>query len=176
MTDAEPAARKDDDRCLHQIVADLARAYPDRPAVSCGASALTYGELNRNANRLARYLSQFGLREPSIGLLLPRSAEFVTAALAVLKAGGNYVPLDPDYPAERLQAMLTAARCPVVISMTEVIGRLPAGTDVVRVNLDRLAAGLARLSRTDPAGLVHPDGLAYTMFTSGSTGVPKGVM
>jgi amino acid adenylation domain-containing protein len=176
MTEHGPVTDKLGDMCVHQLVEIRATTDPDRVAVVCGDQVLTYGELSRRTNRLAHHLSRFGLRQPSIGILLPRSVEFVVAALAVLKAGGSYVPLDADYPVSRLHAMLTAAQCPVVISATPLLGHLPGNCDARTVCMDTLAGQLAGLPDTDLAVPVHPDTLAYTMFTSGSTGIPKGVM
>ncbi len=180
MTDTDLAvdgvAGPHEDRCLHQLVEAEAAAHPDRVAVVRGDQAIGYAELNRRANRLAHHLIGLGPDGPAVGLLLPRSAEFVVAALAVLKAGGNYVPLDADYPAERLRLMLAAARCPVVIGTTALLAGLPARAGVHQVALDAPHVPSAELPDTDPRLPAHPDALAYTMFTSGSTGVPKGVM
>ncbi len=180
MTEEDPAAALAaglaDERCLHHLVEARATEHPDRVAVVCGEQRLTYAELNGRANRLARHLAGFGLGRPTVGLLLHRSVEFVVAALAVLKAGGNYVPLDADYPAERLRLMLDAARCPVVVSTTGLLAGLPQDAGVRTVAVDGQARDLAELPDDDLGLAVHPDDLAYTMFTSGSTGVPKGVM
>ena len=176
MTDDGPAADSAMDMCVHQLVEAVAAAHPDRVAVVCGEQALTYAELNGRADQLASHLAGFAFDRPAAGLLLPRSAEFVVAALAVLKAGGNYVPLDPDYPADRLRFMLEAARCPVVVGTAELLGALPQGTGVRTVAVDASGGSRAVASGTGPAVPAHPDTLAYTMFTSGSTGAPKGVM
>lgn len=164
---------------VHRLIEAHAAARPDHVAVVAGARVLTYGELNRHANRVAHHLKGLGPDGTAVGLLLPRSVEFVIAALAVLKAGLHYVPLDVDYPAKRLSAMLAAARCPIVISTTGLSGilpDLPEGTDSHVVHVDVLAEHLTAFPDTDLALPVHPQSLAYTMFTSGSTGVPKGVM
>ncbi|HEV2345838.1 MAG TPA: non-ribosomal peptide synthetase [Actinocrinis sp.] len=162
--------------CVHQLIEAQAAARPNHIAVVAGVQTLTYRELNKHANQLARHLSGLGPDGTAVGLLLPRSAEFVIAALAVLKAGQHYIPLDADYPAKRLSAMLAAARCPIMISTTSLSANLPEGTDSYVVRLDALAERLTTFPDTDLALPVHPESLAYTMFTSGSTGVPKGVM
>jgi len=162
--------------CVHELVEARASAHPSHVAVECGDQVLTYRELSERTSRLAHYLASIGFPNPSVGILLPRSAEFVIAALAALKVGGSYTPLDADYPLPRLKAMITAARCPIVITATPLLGSLPAGCELVPVCLDTLDTTLAALPADGPSIPVHPDLLAYTMFTSGSTGVPKGVM
>lgn|GEM_PF-4063689 len=169
----EPTERDKYASCLHQLVEALALAQPDRDAVTAGGQSLSYAELNRRANLLAHRLAGFGHTAPAIGILLPRSADFVVAALAVLKAGGNYVPLDGEYPTARLESMVAAAGCRLVVTSDALADRLSqAAVPLVMAASDQPAAGSA--GNLDLP--VHPDALAYTMFTSGSTGVPKGTM
>jgi amino acid adenylation domain-containing protein len=176
------------EQCVHDVVAAHAAGRPDRVAVVADGLRLTYGELDRRAGRLAARLRRRGVRPGSVvGLLVPRSAEFVIAALAVLKAGACYLPLDPGYPADRLRLMLSTAACGTVLSTEELRGQLPDGADVELVapagGPEDPAGGPAAADGgpEDPAGPVdrapvHPDDVAYTMFTSGSTGTPKAVM
>ncbi|MGE7438289.1 amino acid adenylation domain-containing protein, partial [Kitasatospora sp. NPDC001175] len=151
---------------------------PDAPALLFQDTVLSYAELDRRANRLARLLIGRGVGPESVvALLLPRSAELVVAALAVLKAGAAYLPVDPEYPAERI-AYLFADGAP---RLTVVDGRtaasLPAGTehvDLDEAGLDGFAAdAVTDRDRLGVLGLQHP---AYVIYTSGSTGRPKGVV
>jgi|HubBroStandDraft_1064217.scaffolds.fasta_scaffold24365_3 amino acid adenylation domain-containing protein len=151
--------------CVHQLVAANA---PGRLALVSGEETLTYGELEARANQLAHRLAGLGIsRGDTVAVLLDRSPAFVIAALAILKAGGNYLPLNPRYPASRLDAMVTSAGVSVVITAPRLVDRVPAGAAAC------LASGEG--PQRDPRIAVHPDDLAYTMFTSGSTGTPKGV-
>ncbi|WP_258563538.1 non-ribosomal peptide synthetase, partial [Streptomyces phytophilus] len=133
------------------------RRSPEAVAVRCGADALSYGELDARANRLARYLIRLGVgREVRVGLCLPRGVEMVVAMLAVWKAGGAYVPLDPAYPGERLAFMVADSGAQVVLSAEDLVS----------------AAG----ESAEPLDTVlEPGQLAYVIYTSGSTGRPKGV-
>jgi amino acid adenylation domain-containing protein len=158
---------------VHEMVQSVAAADPGRIAVVAGETVVTYGELNTRADQLAAQLTGLGGPATSVALLLPRSADFVLAALAVLKAGGSYVPLDADYPPERLRTMLDAAHCPTVITLTRLLDRLPEEHGCELLCLDVTAAPVAA-SAAEVA--VQVESLAYTMFTSGSTGRPKGVM
>ena len=155
---------------VHNLVAEAAIAHPDRVAVVAGTTTLTYRELGLRADRLAGSLAALGVSPgTAVGVFLPRSADFVVAVLAILKAGGQYVPLDPEYPATRLALMLDAVRALVVVTNGDLAPvLLPQTGSVLRV--DQPLAG-----RLAPPVEVHPDDLAYTMFTSGSTGVPKEV-
>ncbi|MGH3880894.1 MAG: non-ribosomal peptide synthetase [Actinophytocola sp.] len=163
-----------DRRCLHDLVVAAAREHPGRAAIVVGDERITYRELLVRARRMAGELRAAGVDRPAVGVLLPRTAEFVVAALAALFAGGYYVPLDPDYPVERLRLMLTTAGCSVVVGTSALRERLPHGFDGRYLAVDDPAGARRGSGPTLPE--THPDDLAYVMFTSGSTGTPKGVM
>ncbi|MFI6481773.1 amino acid adenylation domain-containing protein [Nonomuraea sp. NPDC050663] len=151
---------------VHELVAAHAAAAPDDDAIVHGDTVLSYAELDARAERLARRLMAAGVTpDTPVGVFLERSPEFVLAVLAVLKAGGAYVPLDPAYPAARLAMMLEATGAPVVVTTGGLASRLEA--PALLVEADGPAAD-------GPLPAVRQDNLAYIMFTSGSTGVPKG--
>ncbi|MFJ7910150.1 non-ribosomal peptide synthase/polyketide synthase [Kitasatospora sp. NPDC096204] len=150
------------------------RANPAAVALTDGEVTLTYGELNARANRLAHALIDRGVGpEQLVALALPRSAEQVVAVLAVLKAGGAYLPVDPNYPAARIAYLLQDGR-PALLVTTGAAGELPGADGVDRLPLD--AADLAGQPDTDPKVAVDPGQAAYVIHTSGSTGDPKGVV
>ncbi len=161
---------------LHRLVEEQAHAAPDRIALSAAdGTALTYGELNAQANRLAHHLIGLGTGpEDLVGICLARSAQSIIASLAVLKAGAAYLPLDPGLPAERLRFMLADAEATLVLARRDTAGALPEDAGARVLLLDDVNSD--RLPSDDPAVAVHPDGAAYVMYTSGSTGRPKGVL
>ncbi|MBV9059976.1 MAG: amino acid adenylation domain-containing protein, partial [Pseudonocardiales bacterium] len=155
---------------------------PDVEAVRCGSVVLSYGELNERANRLARLLIGWGVGpEQFVGVALPRSVEMVVALLAVAKAGAGYVPIDPGYPAARVEFMCADAGPVVVLCVGETVGCVPG--DVARLVIDdplvvdQLAAqssgDVVDADRVAPLCGAH---CAYVIYTSGSTGRPKGVV
>jgi amino acid adenylation domain-containing protein len=144
-------------------------------AVVDGSRRITYRELDRRANRLANYLRGLGVgQETLVGVCLERSLELVLAQLAVLKAGGAYVPVDPSYPAARIAFMLADAQAPVVLTKQHPRTKLPTFAGQV-VCLDRDAARIGSAPAAAPEDHTRPDNLAYVMYTSGSTGQPKGI-
>jgi amino acid adenylation domain-containing protein len=144
-------------------------------AVVYESESLTYAELNARANRLAHRLIAAGVHpDTPVALCLERSLELVVAILAVLKAGGGYVPLDPAYPPERLEFVLADCGAPVVVTQERLLERL-AGSAALAICIDRDAAEIAAQSDSDPAPAATPESLAYVIYTSGSTGHPKGV-
>ncbi|MDT7804639.1 MAG: hypothetical protein QOI78_8072 [Actinomycetota bacterium] len=147
---------------------------PDAIAVSAGATALTYRELDERANRLAHRLIGLGVRQDDrVAVLLERSIDLVVAILATVKAGGVYVPVHEDYPADRRQWVVDHADVTVLLADTAMRGGgLPAGVPVLVVDDD---PATAEQPATDPSVPIHPDQLAYVIHTSGSTGHPKGV-
>ncbi|WP_406128545.1 amino acid adenylation domain-containing protein [Streptomyces canus] len=150
---------------------------PDALAVVADGESVTYAELDARANRLAHYLADQGVdRESLVGLCLPRSTEMIAAILAVWKAGAAYVPLDPEYPADRLAYMLTDSRASVLVGTGEVLDELPVAR-IRTVDLDDplVVGALAGQSAQAPQRALKKDELAYVMYTSGSTGRPKGV-
>ncbi len=163
------------ERLVHELVADRARETPHAVAVKFDVQTLSYGELDREANRLARALIARGVGpEVRVAIAMPRSAEIMVAFLAVMKAGGVYVPLDIEYPRDRLLYMMQDSRAQLLLTHSAVQQRLPIpdGLDVLAI--DQLQAW-ADFSDTAPQVKLDGDNLAYVIYTSGSTGMPKGV-
>ncbi|MET0795353.1 MAG: amino acid adenylation domain-containing protein, partial [Polyangiaceae bacterium] len=157
---------------IPQLFAQRAQERPEASAVMCGAAELSYGELDRRANRLAQRLVSLGVRaEVRVGIAVERSVEMVIALLAVLKAGGAYVPLDPTYPADRLAFMIEDSGIDLLLTQTGI--RIESERALVRLDLDSL--DLSGEGETNPVCAVHPANLAYVIYTSGSTGKPKGI-
>ncbi len=177
-----------EERCIHQLFEGRVAAAPAAPALAWPGGQMEYAELDRRAEAIAARLADLGAGpDVPVAICLERSPELVTAALAVLKAGGAYVPLDASYPAERLAFMLADARPAVLVTSSELLGRLPvdAATGEVRggdgrISVLRLDDGASRLAEPAERAARHrvpavPGGLAYIIYTSGSTGNPKGV-
>jgi amino acid adenylation domain-containing protein len=148
---------------------------PDAAAVLFDDQVMTFAELHNRANRLARHLRRLGVGpEMSVGLCVERSLEMPLALLAVLKSGGAWVPLDPEYPQERLALMIEDTAMPVLLTQEHLISKLPELVDGPKVIcLDHL--DLSQEDASDPDWEIHPESLAYIVYTSGSTGRPKGV-
>ncbi|WP_331876217.1 amino acid adenylation domain-containing protein, partial [Longimicrobium sp.] len=166
------------DLCIHELVQAQAARAPDAVAVVFDAGELTYAELNERANRLAHHLAGHGVGpDARVAICVERGPEMMVGLLAILKAGGGYVPLDPGYPAERLRYMLHDSAPVAVLTQGSLDGvqALFAGLHVPVIDLQ--ADDWARGPATNPAraGLT-PGHLAYVIYTSGSTGTPKGVM
>jgi amino acid adenylation domain-containing protein len=158
---------------LHGRFEARAHQIPDAVAVVCEGDSLSYGELNRRANRLARRLRDLGVGpDQRVGLCTERSLDLLVGLLGILKAGGSYVPLDPRYPTGRLVSIMADADIRVLVGSQEVVSGLP--TEAERVLLDAEADLLARLSTDDLPLLSTGESLAYVIHTSGSTGRPKG--
>ncbi|MFD6419746.1 amino acid adenylation domain-containing protein [Streptomyces sp. NPDC060194] len=167
------------DACLHQLFEEHADRRPGAAAVVCGGLGgwtVTYRELEERANRLAHRLTEAGAGPGrTVALCLRRGPGLVSAVLAVLKAGAAYVPLDPEYPQERLGLLLGDAKAPIVVSDAELVGRLPLAPGTARILLDTDRHALDALPATRPDTGVTSRDLAYVIFTSGSTGTPKGI-
>jgi amino acid adenylation domain-containing protein len=159
--------------CAHELIAAQAARSPDAVAVRCAGRALSYGELEARANRVAHELRELGVAPGQlVGLHLGRSVELLVGLLAVLKAGGAYVPLDPAYPSERLELMARDAGLRVLVTHGDLRERAPQAQSVVCVDDPRLE----RHPASAPPCEARPEDLAYVIYTSGSTGRPKGVM
>lgn len=149
-------------------------ATPDAVAVRDGEGTITYAELNARANRLARYLLANGIgREAVVGLYCSRSLPLMVGVLGILKAGAAYLPLDIAYPADRVCRMLEDAQVALVVTQSHLAGALPGAAPLL--TLDTAEDAFSAYSSVDPEIVIHPDQLAYVLYTSGSTGTPKGV-
>ncbi|AXA24574.1 non-ribosomal peptide synthetase [Pseudomonas putida] len=167
-------ARFDSPRAVHQLFEAQAQRTPEAVAVLFGEQQMSYAELDQQANRLAHGLIEAGLgAEALVGVALERGPQMLVALLAVLKAGAAYVPLDPEYPEERLAYLMQDSRMVLLLTHSQLLARLPAAQTVATLCIDQLAS--ASLPSSAPQRPVHAEGLAYVIYTSGSTGQPKGV-
>ncbi|SEI40591.1 non-ribosomal peptide synthase domain TIGR01720/amino acid adenylation domain-containing protein [Azotobacter beijerinckii] len=164
----------DPSHLLPELIAEQARLRPEAVALVHGATRVTYAELEARANRLARHLIACGVGpEARVGLCLERGTAMIEGLLAILKAGGAFVPLDPDYPRERLAYMAEDSGLKWLLTTGGLRGRVPLNAEVETLCLDTLDLGAH--AATPPAVAIHPLNLAYLIYTSGSTGRPKGV-
>ena len=160
---------------IHKVFEQQVQATPDAVAVVFGNSQLSYIELNRRANQLARAIQRHGIKRGApVGVYMERSMEMVVALLAILKAGGAYVPLDPTYPVERLRLMIDDTKAAVILTQSKIkndIADVARTTTILSVDTESFSDELDQ----DVPSQSGPTDLAYIMFTSGSTGTPKGV-
>jgi amino acid adenylation domain-containing protein len=165
------------ERAVTELFAEQARATPDAAAVEFGEARLSYAELEARANRLARRLRALGAGpEGRVGFCLERSAELPVVMLAVLKTGAAYVPLDPSYPAERLEFMRDDAALSLLVVQESTREAVPAGGLPV-LSVDGDAAAISAEESEPLAGVpVFAESAAYVIYTSGSTGRPKGIV
>ncbi|HEY7769023.1 amino acid adenylation domain-containing protein [Longimicrobium sp.] len=169
------AAEVPQDRCIHELFEAQAERTPGAVAVAFEDEALTYGELNRSANRLAHHLRGLGVGpDARVAVCVERGPEMVIALVATLKAGGAYVPLDPAYPADRLRYMLEDSAPAALVTQSSQAGTF-AGVHVPVVDLDA-QTWVDKPETNSPSAGLTPGHLAYVIYTSGSTGRPKGVM
>jgi amino acid adenylation domain-containing protein len=162
--------------CLQELFEAAAARHPERIALICQQRSWTYAELNRAANKLAHHLRSLGAGpERLVGLLFEHSGELIVAALAVLKSGAAFVPLNPDLPADRLRLLVERAALPLVVSTTRLAGE-SGGLQTRFVLLDSHGQRIEKESDANPPRATLPGNLAYVIYTSGSTGGPKGVL
>ncbi|MCG3782690.1 non-ribosomal peptide synthetase [Delftia acidovorans] len=166
--------RFDEGPPVHRMFEARAAQAPEAIALVCADQVLCYGELNHRANRLAHALMARGVGpESRVGIAMERSIGMVVALLAVLKAGAAYVPLDPDYPAERLRYMVDDSGIALLLTHGHLGARMPQWPEAVQVmELDEPAPEEAGSANPDPA--LSAENLVYVIYTSGSTGQPKG--
>ncbi|MFJ8470244.1 amino acid adenylation domain-containing protein, partial [Streptomyces swartbergensis] len=158
---------------LTELFEAQAARTPDATAVTAGGIELTYADLDARADRLARRLAGLGVGPESVvGVLMRRSADLVVAILAVLKAGGAYLPVDPDYPAERVAFVLADAGAVCAVTSAEHASVLPEGVAALVTD----GSDTGSVTGTEQLRAARPDHPAYVIYTSGSTGRPKGVL
>ncbi|NCR69790.1 MAG: amino acid adenylation domain-containing protein [Microcystis aeruginosa LG13-12] len=163
-------------KCIHQLIEEQAARTPDAVAVVFESQQLTYAELNSRANQLAHYLRSLGVEtEVIVGLCVERSLDMIVALFGILKAGAAYLPLDPEYPQERLQFMLEDSQVPLLLTQSSLIDKLP-NHQAKTVFLAETWEEIKPMNRDNLTGKVTASNLANVIYTSGSTGKPKGVM
>ena len=165
--------------CIHNRFEDQAKNTPDKIAIVYEQEHITYGDLNRKANRLAHRLIELGIKPDAlVGLYVERSVDMIVGILAVLKAGGAYVPVDPAYPQERTAFIFEDTGISVLLTQEKLIPLLPKHTATI-LNIDEPSRDAEKPRdpmEKNPGVMLEPDNLSYVIYTSGSTGKPKGVL
>ncbi|MGP1676234.1 MAG: amino acid adenylation domain-containing protein [Burkholderiales bacterium] len=175
LHDWNRTAREFDGDCTLALIEQRVKSHPNAVAVVFQGERLSYAQLNGRANQLARHLIERGVESGSfVGMCLRRSPWMPLAILAIWKAGAAYVPLDPDYPTSRLEYLLRDSAAALVLTQTAWLGKLTAAGGVIDLDADH--AAWETLDADDLPGPGDGDSLAYMLYTSGSTGQPKGVM
>ncbi|MEC1022070.1 bacitracin non-ribosomal peptide synthetase BacA [Bacillus paralicheniformis] len=161
-------------KAIHQLFEEQAKRIPDHTAVVFENQKLTYRQLNEKANQAARLLREKGVKPDTfVGIMMERSSDMIAAILGVLKAGGAYLPIDPEYPLERMRYMAFDSEVKVIISDVPLAEELTAESiELIHMDDERIA----RQDRSDIDNVNQSGDLAYVIYTSGSTGKPKGVM
>jgi amino acid adenylation domain-containing protein len=172
----ETAVPRRQEQCLHHLFEAQAEVTPNAVAVKAGSRQLTYEELNQRSNNLAHHLIQCGVGPESlVGICVERSLEMMIGLLGILKAGAGYVPLDPSYPPDRLEYIASDANISFLITQTNLLDRLPS-TEAPVIDLELASDPLLGGPFPNPNSPARGDNVAYVMYTSGSTGIPKGVV
>ncbi len=165
------------EKTFQALFAEQARRIPEAEAVRCEGKSLSYGELEARSNQLARRLRSMGVgRETIVGLCLERSTDLILGIMAILKSDAAYLPLDPDYPAERLEFMVSDAQVPVLLTRESLAEMVPIGEATQVICIDRDKDLIDVESREPLVSSIEPGDLAYVIYTSGSTGKPKGAL
>ena len=164
-----------EETCVHQLIEAQIEQNCDKIALIDSQRQLTYQQLNQSANQLAHYLRHLEIKPNTlVGICLERSSDYVIAILAILKAGAGYLPLDPDYPSERLSFMLQDAQVSILITRSQFQHQLP-DLAIKLVDLDTHQSEITQENSTNLVTQVSSNDLAYAVYTSGSTGQPKAV-
>ncbi len=162
-----------EDLCLHQVFESQVEATPDALALTHNRESLTYQALNERANQVAHYLIDQGVKPGDVvGLCLPPSTDLIVGLFSILKAGGTYLPMDVQYPDERLAYFIEDSSVPFVLCYDSELKRLPQG-QCSYLALDTLDSELASQSKTNPGLTLDPNQHLYVIYTSGSTGQPN---
>ena len=164
------------DGCIHQEIEARVSSAPERIALIFRNDALTYRELDQRAGQVAMYLRSIGIGpDSSVGICVERSIEMVVAMLGVLKAGGAYLPLDPTFPADRIEFTVADSGARAIITQASLRGHF-AGSTAAVIEVDRDGESIAHAPVANGPSSARGASLAYLIYTSGSTGKPKGVM
>jgi amino acid adenylation domain-containing protein len=160
-------------RCVHELFEEQVERTPTAVAVESEETKLTYRKLNERANQLAHYLRSAGAgADVLVGVCIERSAELIIALLGILKAGAAYLPLETEYPAERLQFILNDSATPILITQKSLSDKIRTDARIVCLDEEEIR----NQSRENPGLSVSPENLVYAIYTSGSTGKPKGTL
>jgi amino acid adenylation domain-containing protein len=171
----------DQELLVHQLFENQARLTPSTIAVQYIDRTLTYQQLNAKANQLAHYLRSIGVRaDQFVGITVERNLEMIVGIMGILKAGAAYVPLDPDYPRDRLAYMIDDAKISILLTQSQYISQLPISqadnSQVQIICLDTNWIDISTFSEENPSSINTLENTAYLIYTSGSTGQPKGVI